>query len=170
MEITGHRKFDKMVAQSPIGSGNIFGDMQTSGYLRAVNHTSRPDGEQVQPGELHELDLKFCGAAALAPALLEVIRQLSMDQQTCFYHFHTPSKRNGQFVRVSHGYLLLSPEGKVLWERQDGMQAKSRAVFEACKTEVIRQTAERYARQPATRISPWAGAVRTGYLPSELRC
>lgn len=170
MEITGHSKFDKLVAQSPIGIGNIIGDLQTSGYLRAVNNTCRPDGEIVQPGELHEFDLKTCGAAGLAPVLLDEIRRLTMDRQTCFYHFHTPSKRDGRFFRVTHGYLLLSPEGEVLWERQDGMHAKSHAVFDACKAVVVRQTTERYARQPATRISPWTGAVRTGYLPSELRC
>ena len=170
MEITGHVKFDQMVKKSPIGIGNIFGDLQTSGFLRPVNDTSRPDGAQVQLGELHEFDLKFCGAAGLAPVLLKDIRRLSLDRQTCFYHFHTPSKRNGQFIRITHGYLLLSDEGESLWERQEGTQGKSRAVFDACKAEVVRQTAARYASRPATRISPWAGDVRTGYLPSELRC
>ena len=170
MESTGHGKFDQLVKKLPIGIGNIFGDLQTSSFLRAVNDTSRPDGAQVKPGELHEFDLQFCGASALAPALLKEIRDLTLDRQTCFYRFHTPSRRNGQIVRITHGYLLLSDEGEALWERQEGTQGKSRAVFDACKAEVVRQTVARYTSRPATRISPWAGAVRTGYLPSELRC
>lgn len=126
---TGHMAFDRQT--NIITTGNIYGNTQTSSYIRAFNETRNPVGEYREPGYLQKFDLApfFDRDPKNMPLVVKVFGEYMKDQDTILYEFHHWNRN----VKIIHGYILTTADHRFLDQIVTGPTYKSYKVLDVCR-------------------------------------
>lgn len=109
---TGHKTFDKIAANDYIGCGNVYSNIQYSGYIRAYNELEC-NGRINEPGHLQEFDLspwrKNAGKLHTPHQIFQYVKEHAKDEKLILYaFFHTNSRKQ----RIVHGYAVTKAQKK----------------------------------------------------------
>lgn len=105
-----HKTFNHQV--DCIGTGNVFGHVQLSGYVRPRSEMELPNGEPCKQGEMQEWDLEHFILSDFPEYVKKYIRSLGYaeDNSVVAYEFRhwRRSERVAAGLKVVHGYVLTS--------------------------------------------------------------
>ncbi len=139
---TGHKSFDKQIFGTGVMTGNVWGDVQTSNYIRGRKIIDC-NGMPFPEGHLQDFDLKLF--QNLPHPVVTIVRGLAPETEpVILYEIH---HWNGD-EKVVHGYIVTRPDprtnssrGPVLWFTTTRRSAKSSAVIETI-ADALNQDAE----------------------------
>jgi len=119
---SGHKTFDRRA--DLISTGNVWGSVQTSGYVRPYSET-KCNGFTSAPGHLRDFDLK--GFVNMPAHVYKYVRSVTQDNSVILYKFFHYA--NGQ--QTVHGWVVtgISPEYKLLDYFVTGPTWKSESVL-----------------------------------------
>ena len=119
---SGHKTFDRKA--DLISTGNVWGSVQTSGYVRAYSETEC-NGLTSAPGHLRDFDLK--GFMGMPSHVRRYVLSVSQDKSVIVYKFfHCVGNR-----KTVHGWVVTStnPEYRLLNSFVTGPTWKSESVI-----------------------------------------
>lgn len=133
---TGHKTFDVMAAKDYIGTGNVFSNIQRSGYVRAFNNLEC-NGFDRQPGELQAFDLKSWveNRNFQTPKhILRFVREVAVNDSVILYMFRHFNSRKEMVV---HGFAVTTAKHELLNSWVTGPTHKSRSIVAECVKHVV---------------------------------
>lgn len=127
---TGHVTFDKQT--SMIATGNNWGNTIHGSYIRP--YTEVYNGAMVRrpPGHLQEFDLDYFKDIKTPAHILNSVRQEARDNQVILYALFHFYEHRGYRRRVIHGYVLTTPDYRLLQSWNTGPTYKSYFVLDGC--------------------------------------
>lgn len=90
-----------------ISTGNVWGSVQWSGYIRAYNQTSIDNGSPYKEGELQEFDLKQFRDMTPGHIISEVKKETQNEGAIFYCLFHWSKGK-----RIVHGWILTTKDYK----------------------------------------------------------
>lgn len=124
---TGHAAFDKQT--NSIGPANHWANTIHGNFIRPHQETGC-NGFFFRPGELQRTDLKYYRDIGTPGHILNAVKQAAKDQNVILYAvFHWNSK-NGNGIRIVHGFILTDAEYKLIDSWVTGPSWKSGNVVE----------------------------------------
>jgi len=108
---TGHKTFDRLANKSGIYTGNVWGDVQFSSFIRGHNRTEC-NGFTFPSGHLQAADLK--SYPGLPPDVIQCIEHHTKSESVVLHKFRSPSGKqtNGLTHWITHGYLVNRSNGR----------------------------------------------------------
>lgn len=102
-----HKTFNRQV--DSIGTGNVIGDVQLSGYVRPRSEMERPSGEPCQRGEMQEWDLTHFILKDFPSYVKDYIRKLDYAENNSVIAYEFRHWRG--LRKTVHGYVVTTGMG-----------------------------------------------------------
>lgn len=110
-----------------IGRGNVWSDVQTSGYVRAHTQTTC-NGMTFPQGHLRNTDLDLFKPNVPRRVLLHVCAYTQRSRAILYHFFHFQGRD-----KVEHGWIATDDAHRLLGQWITGPTWKSGAVIDACR-------------------------------------
>jgi hypothetical protein len=142
--VTGHAGFDREAKSQYIGTGNVWADVQFSGFIRPRTETEC-NGQIYAEGQLRDFDLKPFREGGLPRDIERAVLEATETRQVILYRFqHHDGDR-----RVIHGFVLTHDHTRQyerILSKAVGPTRKSECIIDAVQTVVSNPpgTAQRF--------------------------
>jgi hypothetical protein len=127
---SGHKTFNRQT--NLITYGNVIANTMYGRFIRPFTETEC-NGYTREPGHLQKFDLDWYTLIGRQPAVpktvYKMVRELAQQNQIILYQFHHWTTRRGRSFKIVHGYVITSPDKKLLWYWPCGPTYKSEQVL-----------------------------------------
>jgi hypothetical protein len=154
---TGHATFDRQC--DGISTGNVYGNVQKSAYIRAYTETECNGKEDFQPGALREYDFRTTWKD-LPSHIRSAVEKETMQETAILYEFRHWINVHGGRKKIVHGYILTrgqNKEHRLLRVFNTGDSYKSRMVLETCSKYISESPEDLFEKVVVTLVDHMMG-------------